>query len=88
MNLLWIQIRRLTLHSQTLCLPLSPSSELMWLGLSDLGSPVLMDADDIIKVYNKRSSLWKVASNMNGQVISIFTTLYVYLNNNNEFKLV
>ncbi|XP_029056611.2 WD repeat and HMG-box DNA-binding protein 1 isoform X1 [Osmia bicornis bicornis] len=67
MNLLWIQIRRLTLHSQTLCLPLSPSSELMWLGLSDLGSPVLMDADDIIKVYNKRSSLWKVVSNMNGQ---------------------
>ncbi|XP_012148705.2 WD repeat and HMG-box DNA-binding protein 1 [Megachile rotundata] len=67
MNLLWIQIRRSTLHSRTLCLPLSPSSELMWLGLSDLGSPVIMDADDIIKVYNKKSFLWKVASDMNGQ---------------------
>lgn len=67
MNLLLIQIQRLNLYSKTLSLPLSPSSELMWLGISDLGSPVIMDADDIIKVYNKKSSLWKVASDMNEQ---------------------
>lgn len=69
MNLLLIQIRGLQLYSRTLCLPLSPSSELMWLGLSDLGSPVIMDADDVIKVYSKESSLWKVASDMSDQVI-------------------
>lgn len=69
MSLLWIQVRGVTLYSRMLCLPLSPSSELMWLGLSDLGSPIVMDADDVIKVYNKKSSLWRVASDMNGQVI-------------------
>ncbi|XP_076237790.1 WD repeat and HMG-box DNA-binding protein 1 [Calliopsis andreniformis] len=67
MSLLWIQIRGVTLYSRTLCLPLSPSSELMWLGLSDLGSPIVMDTDDVIKVYNKKSSLWRVACDMNGQ---------------------
>ncbi|KZC07659.1 PREDICTED: WD repeat and HMG-box DNA-binding protein 1 [Dufourea novaeangliae] len=67
MSLLWIQIRGLTLHSKKLSLPLSPSSELMWLGLTDIGSPAVMDADDVIRVYNKKSSLWKVASDLNGQ---------------------
>ncbi|XP_033334142.2 WD repeat and HMG-box DNA-binding protein 1 isoform X2 [Megalopta genalis] len=67
MNLLWIQIRGLTLYSRKLSLPLSPSSELMWIGLSDLGSPAIMDADDVIRVYNKKSSLWKVASDLSGQ---------------------
>ncbi|OAD56165.1 WD repeat and HMG-box DNA-binding protein 1 [Eufriesea mexicana] len=67
MNLLLIQIRRLNLFSQTLCLPLSPLSELMWLGITDLGSPVIMDTDDVIKVYCEKSSLWKVASDMNTQ---------------------
>lgn len=69
MSLLWIQIRGLTLHSRTLSLPLSPSSELMWLGLSDIGSPAIMDTDDVIKVYNKNSSLWKVNTDINEQVI-------------------
>ncbi|CAK9804293.1 WD repeat and HMG-box DNA-binding protein 1 [Anthophora quadrimaculata] len=67
MNLLLIQIRGVHLYSRTLCLPLSPSSELMWLGFSDLGSPVIMDADDVIKVYSKKSSLWRVASDMSEQ---------------------
>lgn len=67
MSLLWIQIRGLTLHSRTLSLPLSPSSELMWLGLSDIGSPAIMDTDDVIKVYNKNSSLWKVNTDINEQ---------------------
>ncbi|XP_031834526.2 WD repeat and HMG-box DNA-binding protein 1 isoform X1 [Nomia melanderi] len=67
MSLLWIQIRGLTLYSRKLSLPLSPSSELMWIGLTDLGSPVIMDTDDIIRVYNKKSSLWKVASDLNRQ---------------------
>ncbi|XP_043253112.1 WD repeat and HMG-box DNA-binding protein 1 [Colletes gigas] len=67
MSLLWIQIHKLTLHSRTLSLPLSPLSELMWLGLSDLGSPVVMDTDDVIKVYSKSSSLWKVTNNINEQ---------------------
>ncbi|KAK1131589.1 hypothetical protein K0M31_017882 [Melipona bicolor] len=67
MNLLFIQIRRLNLISRTLYLPLSPSSELMWLGITDFGSPVIMDADDVIRVYNKKSSLWRVASDMSEQ---------------------
>ncbi|XP_076276688.1 WD repeat and HMG-box DNA-binding protein 1 [Lasioglossum baleicum] len=67
MNLLWIQIRGLTLYSRRLSLPLSPSSELMWIGLSDLGSPAIMDADDVLRVYNKKSSLWKVASDLSRQ---------------------
>lgn len=79
MNLLLIQIRRLNLFSQTLCLPLSPLSELMWLGITDLGSPVLMDTDDVIKVYCRKSSLWKVASDMNTQVINIFHIILYYI---------
>lgn len=79
MNLLLIQIQRLNLYSKTLSLPLSPSSELMWLGISDLGSPVIMDADDIIKVYNKKSSLWKVASDMNEQVKNIFNNIKYFI---------
>ncbi|XP_060817522.1 WD repeat and HMG-box DNA-binding protein 1 [Bombus pascuorum] len=67
MNLLSIQIRGVNLISRTLCLPLSPSSELMWLGITDFGSPITMDADDVIRVYNKKSSLWKVASDMSEQ---------------------
>lgn len=85
MNLLLIQIQRLNLYSRTLSLPLSPSSELMWLGITDLGSPVVMDADDIIKVYSKKSSLWKVASDMNDQVINIFNNILYCINN---FKIV
>ncbi|XP_076761304.1 WD repeat and HMG-box DNA-binding protein 1 isoform X2 [Xylocopa sonorina] len=67
MNLLLIQIRGINLYSRTLCLPLSPSSELMWLGMTDFGSPAIMDADDIIKVYSKKSSLWKVVSDLSEQ---------------------
>ncbi|XP_054000831.1 WD repeat and HMG-box DNA-binding protein 1 [Hylaeus anthracinus] len=67
MSLLWIQICGLTLRSRTLPLPLSPLSELIWLGLTDLGSPAVMDTDDVIKVYNKNSSLWKVNSDIDEQ---------------------
>ena len=67
MSLLWIQIRGTALYNRTMPLPLSPSSELMWLGLSDLGSPITMDTDDVINVYSKKSSLWRVASDMNEQ---------------------
>lgn len=72
MNLLSIQIRGVNLISRTICLPLSSSSELMWLGITDFGSPITMDADDVIRVYNKKSSLWKVASDMSEQVRNIF----------------
>lgn len=68
MSLLWIQIRGTALYNRTMPLPLSPSSELMWLGFSDLGSPITMDTDDVINVYSKKSSLWRVASDMNEQV--------------------
>lgn len=67
MNLSIIQIRGMNLYSRTVNLPLSPSSELMWLGMTDHGSPVTMDADDVIRVYSKSSSLWKVASDLSQQ---------------------
>ncbi|XP_012277279.1 WD repeat and HMG-box DNA-binding protein 1 isoform X2 [Orussus abietinus] len=56
-----------TLRSQTLSVPLSPSTELMWLGLSDLGSPTIMDAEGVLKIYDRKSCLWRVACDMDRQ---------------------
>lgn len=86
MSLLCIKIFGTYLRNQKLSVPLSPSSDLMWLGLSDLGSPVIMDSEDIIKIYDKKSSLWKVVCDMNRQVknnkiiffiISLLNTIYL-----------
>ncbi|KAL0104850.1 hypothetical protein PUN28_016473 [Cardiocondyla obscurior] len=66
-NLLWIQIQGAHLRSQTLMLPLSPASDLMWLGLSDNRSPTSMDSDDIIRIYDKRSCQWRVLCDTNAQ---------------------
>ncbi|XP_034948517.1 WD repeat and HMG-box DNA-binding protein 1-like [Chelonus insularis] len=62
MNLMWIQIRGINLKSRTLSVPLSPAAKLMWLGLSDLGSPVVMDSEGVIKIFNRQSNLWRVAA--------------------------
>lgn len=70
-NLLWIQIQGVHLRSQTLMLPLSPASDLMWLGLSDARSPTIMDSDDIIRIYDKRSCQWRVLCDTNAQVLQI-----------------
>lgn len=60
-----------SLRSQTLSAPLSPSSDLMWLGFtSDKGSPATMDADDVVRIYDKRSCLWRVVCDTNIMVSS------------------
>lgn len=66
-NLLWIQIQGAHLRSQTLTLPLSPASDLMWLGLSDARSPTVMDSDDVIRIYDRRSCQWRVLRDANAQ---------------------
>lgn len=76
-NLLWIQIQRAHLHSQTLTVPLSPTSDLMWLGLSDSHSPVVVDSDDIIRIYNKRSCQWRVLCDTNIQVMQIANEFFI-----------
>ncbi|XP_066591186.1 WD repeat and HMG-box DNA-binding protein 1 isoform X2 [Prorops nasuta] len=68
MKLLWIKIRGFNVHTQTINIPLSSASNLMWLGFSDLGSPAILDADDIIKMYDKKIAMWRVVSDMNRQV--------------------
>lgn len=77
-NLLWIQIQGARLHSQTLTVPLSPTSDLMWLGLSDAHSPIIMDSDDIVRIYDKRSCHWRVLCDTNIQVMLIVNE---FLNN-------
>ncbi|KAG8040639.1 hypothetical protein G9C98_002635 [Cotesia typhae] len=62
MSLLWIQVRGSGLKSREINLPLTPGSELMWLGLSDAASPVVMDADGVIRIFHKQSNLWRVAA--------------------------
>ncbi|XP_014610650.1 PREDICTED: WD repeat and HMG-box DNA-binding protein 1-like [Polistes canadensis] len=64
MSLLCIQIFGTRLRNQKLSIPLCPSSDLIWLGLSDFGSPVITDSEDIIKIYDKKSSLWRVICDM------------------------
>ncbi|KYM96439.1 WD repeat and HMG-box DNA-binding protein 1 [Cyphomyrmex costatus] len=66
-SLLWIQIQGAHLRSQTLTLPLSPTSDLMWLGLSDARSPTIMDSDDVIRIYDKKSCQWRVLCDANAQ---------------------
>ncbi|XP_071642540.1 WD repeat and HMG-box DNA-binding protein 1-like [Temnothorax longispinosus] len=66
-NLLWMQIQGTHIRSQTLTIPLSPASDLMWLGLSDARSPTIMDSDDIIRIYDKRSCQWRVLCDTNAQ---------------------
>ena len=68
LSLLWIRICGPNLRSHTLQVPLSPASTLMWLGFSDLGSPIILDSEGIINIYDKKASLWRVASNTNRQV--------------------
>ena len=68
MNMLWIRIIGPNLRSQKLEVPLSPSSKLSWLGLSDLYSPTIMDTDGTIKMYDKKSSMWRVACNTDRHV--------------------
>ncbi|KAK0078713.1 hypothetical protein PV325_002159 [Microctonus aethiopoides] len=67
MNLMWIQIRGENLKSRTITLPLSPSSELIWLGLTDNGSPIIMDTEGVIKIFHKKSNLWRVAADTDKQ---------------------
>ncbi|TGZ50979.1 WD repeat and HMG-box DNA-binding protein 1 [Temnothorax longispinosus] len=43
------------------------ASDLMWLGLSDARSPTIMDSDDIIRIYDKRSCQWRVLCDTNAQ---------------------
>ena len=69
MNLMWIRIRGPDLRNQTLTVPLSPSSELSWLGLSDSASPIIMDEEGLVKIYDKKSCLWRVACDTDKQVI-------------------
>ncbi|KAJ8681513.1 hypothetical protein QAD02_017305 [Eretmocerus hayati] len=65
MSLLWIRVLGPNLKSYSLHLPLSRASNLMWLGFSDLSSPVVMDSDGIINLYDQKARLWRVASNTN-----------------------
>jgi chromosome transmission fidelity protein 4 len=65
LSLLWIRICGPNIRSTTLQVPLSPASNLMWLGFSDLGSPVIMDVEGIINIFDKKASLWRVACNTN-----------------------
>ncbi|KAI4502565.1 hypothetical protein M0802_002477 [Mischocyttarus mexicanus] len=64
MGLLCIQIFGTRLRNQKLSVPLCPSSDLIWLGLTDFGSPTIMDSEDILKIYDKKSSLWRVVCDM------------------------
>lgn len=67
MNIMWIQIQGYKLKNQTLALPLSPSEDLMWIGLSDLASPIIMDAIGIVKIYKRDMRLWQVAADTDKQ---------------------
>lgn len=71
--MLWIKIIGPNLRNQKLEVPLSPASKLMWLGFSDLHSPTIMDTEGIIKMYDKKSSMWRVACDTDRQVF--FKTL-------------
>ncbi|XP_058806114.1 WD repeat and HMG-box DNA-binding protein 1 [Phymastichus coffea] len=65
LNLMWIRICGPNLKSHTLRVPLSPKSHLMWVGFSDIGSPVVLDSEGIINMYDKKAILWRVACNTN-----------------------
>ncbi|XP_008217215.1 WD repeat and HMG-box DNA-binding protein 1 [Nasonia vitripennis] len=77
LSLLWVRICGPNLKSHTLPVPLSPASNLMWLGFSDLGSPVVMDAEGIINIYDKKAFLWRVASNTNRQNKGKFDSYFI-----------
>lgn len=68
-SLLSIRINGPNLKSQTLPVPLTPASKLMWLGYSDIGSPTVMDSEGIINIYDKKASLWRIASNTKRRVM-------------------
>jgi len=84
-----IQIQGVHLRSKTLSLPLSPASDLMWLGLSDIYSPTTMDSEDIIRIYDKTSSQWRVLCDINAQVLQIFRInfLTICVNGFNDFRV-
>lgn len=68
MNLMWIRIKGPSLRNQTLNIPLAPSTELSWIGLTELASPTVMDEDGLVKIYDRKASLWRVACDTDQQV--------------------
>lgn len=71
MEMMWIKINGRSIRNQTLKVPLSPGSKLRWVGLSDNFMPAVYDTDDILKVYNQKSSVWVIACDMKAQVTFI-----------------
>jgi len=61
----------------------------MWLGLSDACSPTVMDSEDIIRIYDKTSSQWRVFCDINAQVLQIFRVDFsmIYVNVFNGFRV-
>ncbi|XP_046490763.1 WD repeat and HMG-box DNA-binding protein 1 isoform X1 [Neodiprion pinetum] len=62
MTMIWLQIRGSNIRNRSLAVPLSgPELKLAWVGLTDRGSPTVMDEDGVISIYDAKSSLWNVA---------------------------
>lgn len=66
---MWIKITGRSLRSQKLSVPLSPESKLRWAGCTDTFVPAVYDTQDILKIYNQKTSLWNVACDMKALVI-------------------
>lgn len=70
MTMMWLQVRGPSLRNRSLSVPLSGSKvELAWVGLTDRGSPAVMDGDGVIAIFDAKSSLWNVACDTANQVI-------------------
>lgn len=72
MTMTWLQIRGANIRNRSLDVPISgPKMELAWVGLTDRGSPTVMDDDGVIAIFDGRSSLWNVACDTANQVDKI-----------------
>nr|XP_029716547.1 WD repeat and HMG-box DNA-binding protein 1-like [Aedes albopictus] len=58
LNLMIITCVNYRLRCREVSIPLTPESELRWLGYSDKGSPVIYDSAGSMRLYHAASNLW------------------------------
>lgn len=58
LNMMIITCVNYRLRCRDVPIPLSPGSELRWIGYSDKGSPVTYDSEGIMRLYLSSSNLW------------------------------
>ncbi|XP_025602291.2 WD repeat and HMG-box DNA-binding protein 1 [Athalia rosae] len=78
MAMMWLQFRGMNISNRSLAVPLSGRNlELVWVGLTDQGSPAIMDEDGVLAIYDRVSAFWNVACDTANQCKSVSDRFFI-----------